>query len=129
MGFGEPHTIEGEKTARRILTKLNMVDEDVLITIRHHDDMDFDFMGNEVLRIIYGSVFDADHFRYGLEREDTFWRMKEKKGVSAETVIHDYAFLPKFKNSWKTKYGKQFGPIFIDFGMAIAKHIEREFST
>lgn len=129
MGWGEPHTIAGEKTSRELLSKLNLVDEDVLTAIRHHDDMNYDFGGNETLRIIYGSVFDADHFRYGLERADTFWNMKQKRGVLPQEVIHDYAFLPPFRNTWKTKYGKIVGPQFVDYGMAIAKHIEDKFSN
>ncbi len=54
--------------------------------------------------------------------------MKEKKGKSAEDVIHDYAYLPAYRNSWRTDYGKKVGPKYIDFGLAIAKHIEDYFT-
>lgn len=128
LGFGEDHMIKGEKTAIVILQKCEIDNPLVLTVVRNHDHIDFDSEGNEDLEIIFGSVFDADHFRYGLEREDTFWRMKEKKGKPPEEVIHDYQFLPPYRDAWRTTYGKEAGPKFIDFGMAIAKHIEESFS-
>lgn len=127
-GFGEIHMIEGEKTARKFLEQTKLADEAVLLVIKNHDHIDFDTAHNQDLEIIFGSVFDADHFRYGLERADTFWRMKEKQGVPVEKVIHDYAYLPQYRNAWRTQYGKKIGPQLIDFGMAIAKHVEKTFT-
>ena len=126
-GFGEDHMIEGEQTAIRLLEKVGISVKIITETVRHHDHADFKPTQN-ILQIVYGSVFDADHFRYGLEREDTFWKMKEKIGVSPEDVIHDYKFLPPLRNAWKTHYGKEVGPKLIDFGLAVAKHIEKKFS-
>lgn len=130
LGYDEEHMIEAEKTTRRILKEHNIKDEwinTIALAVRNHDHIEFN-PDNERTRIVFGSVFDPDHFRYGLEREDTFWRMKEKKGVQPEEVIHDYKFLPAFRDSWKTKLGKELGPKFIDFGMAIAKGVEERFS-
>ena len=129
LGFEDNHMIEGEKTTRRILHQAGFMDDTVATVVRNHDYTDFDPGEDKILSIVFGSVFDADHFRYGLEREDTFWRMKEKRGKSAADVIHDYQWLYLYRNAWRTEYGKSVGPEFIDFGIAIAKHIEEIFSS
>ena len=54
--------------------------------------------------------------------------MKEKRDVPPESVIHDYQFLPPYRNSWKTKLGKEIGPGIIDFGLSVAKEVEKRFS-
>ena len=128
LGFGRKHQDEGEKTARQILTDCSLLNEKVLSVVLNHDEPDY-LPGNDIeLQIIYGSLFDADHFRWGLEREDTFWEMKQGRGVTPKQVIHDYAFLPPLRNIWKTQYGQEVGPKYIDFGLAIAQHIEQMFS-
>ena len=55
--------------------------------------------------------------------------MKEKRGMPASEVIHNYEWLPQYRNVWRTNYGKKVGPKFIDFGLAIARHIEEAFSS
>ncbi len=130
LGFGEDHMIKGEETTRLILNKSGINEgwiDVIALAVRNHDHIDFNPRG-EVERIVFGSIFDPDHFRYGFEREDTFWRMKEKRGISPEKVIHDYQFLLPFRDSWKTNMGKKIGPKIIDFGLAIAREIERRFS-
>ena len=128
LGFGEEHMIKGEETANKLLVQVGIDNKKVSKVVRQHDNTNFKAEDDLELEISYGSVFDADHFRYGLEREDTFWRMKEALGKSTEEVIHDYKFLPPIRNAWKTRYGKNIGPELIDFGLAIAKHIEEKFS-
>lgn len=131
LGFGEDHMIAGGKTTRLILRESGIKDgwiNIIALVVRNHDLIEFN-PGDETTRIVFESIFDPDHFRYGFEREDTFWRMKEKRGVPPEKVIHDYQFLPPFRNAWKTKLGKEIGPKIIDFGMAIAREIERRFSV
>ena len=124
--------MEGEKTAKLILEG-NDLGENMAKTIakvvRHHDDINFDAGGNTELSVAYGCVFDSDKFRFGLERQDIFWRMKKAKGVSVAEVIHDYKFLPPLRNVWHTKYGRKVGPKLIDFGLAVAKYIESTFSS
>ena len=67
-GFGEDHVIEGAKTARVILEKVGQVDETVITVVRNHDDMNYDTGNDLILSLVFGSIWDADHFRYGLER-------------------------------------------------------------
>lgn len=128
LGYGEDHMIQGAETAKKILESAGVDFPEVIEVVANHDKLTFAAAGNEDVEIIFGSVFDADHFRYGLEREDTFWRMKEKKGSSAPEVIHDYEYLPKYLHAWRTSYGKEVGPQFIEFGLAIAKHVEETFA-
>ena len=130
LGYGEDHMVEAEKSARLILRESGISKkyiEAIALAVRNHDHIDFN-PEDETTRIVFGSIFDPDHFRYGFEREDTFWRMKEKKGVPPEKVIQDYQFLPPFRNAWKTKLGKEIGPKIIDFGMAVALEVEKRFS-
>jgi len=129
IGYGEDHMIEAENTTRLILGESGIREEwiEVIATaVRHHDHIEYNPDDNTT-RIVFGSIFDPDHFRYGFEREDTFWRMKEKRGAQPGEVIHDYQFLPPFRNAWKTKLGRQIGPKIIDFGLAIAQEVERRF--
>ncbi|KKU92242.1 MAG: hypothetical protein UY21_C0003G0018 [Microgenomates group bacterium GW2011_GWA1_48_10] len=128
LGYGEEHMVEGEKTATRILSQAGISNPLVPIIVRNHDHIDFNPSDDPQLSVVFGSIWDADRFRYGLEREDTFWRMKQQKGVSPEKVIHDYQFLPPLRDAWRTKYGREYGPKYIDFGIAVAKHIEGVFS-
>ena len=128
LGFGEDHMVNGADTAIRILAAVGIKGNVVATVVRNHDHMNFS-PTDQLLEIVFGSVFDADHFRYGLEREDTFWRMEEKKGKEASEVIHDYKFLPAYIHVWKTNYGKEVGPKYIEFGLAVAKHVEKTFSV
>ncbi len=129
LGFGDDYMQKGAETARRFLEQLHMMDESVIEVIRNHDRIEFDTRGDRDLEIIFGCVFDADHSRYGLERADTFWRMKEKQGKSPEATIHDYAYLPQYRKAWRTYWGQQIGPALIDYGLAIAKHVEEVFTS
>lgn len=128
LGYGLEHVIEGEKSTRQIMEGLGIQNNNVLMIVRNHDDLGFRPEGNEDLRVAFGSVFDPDKFRFGLEREDTFWRMKQKRGKTPSEVIHDYAFLPPYEHCWHTKYGKEVGPVFVQFGLAIARHVEQTFA-
>ncbi len=127
-GFEKNHAIEGSKTAKLILNKCSIKDDFVPDIILHHDEKEFAGLNNVEFDIPFGSIFDADHFNYGLERKESFWTMKEKRGMPPEEVIHDYKFLYEYRNAFKTSFGKKAGPRFIDFGIKIAKHIEQKFS-
>lgn len=130
LGFGEIHMIEGEKSTRKILNKYKEFTKYIDITaktVRNHDVVDFK-NDDKNLEFFQGIVFDADHFRYGLERDTTFWRMKEALGIKPEEVIHDYKFLPPLLCAWKTKWGKTNGSKFIKLGLKIAEEIEKKFS-
>lgn len=128
LGLGEEHMIEGEKTAQRFLEKYGLNDTDITKTVRFHDIPEYFPEGSEEYKIIYGSVYDADHLRYGLEREKDFWDMKERKGVKPSDVIHDYQWLYKFVDSWKTDFGKDVCRKYVKYALAIAEHVESVFS-
>lgn len=130
LGFGKEHMIQGEKTARKILSEYNLNNEDkedVVKTIRYHDDVNYDPEGFDEFKIVFGSVFDADHLRYGLEREGDFWDKEQRRGTKPTEVIHDYKWLYSLKGAWKTEYGKNVGKKLIDYAIAISEHIEMTF--
>jgi len=131
LGWDEKHAVVGAETAQEILKNCTISEEYiafVVTAVRYHDDPDFyPSQDDLILRIAHGAVFDSDKFRFGLEREDSFWDMKKSKGVTPEDVIHDYKFLYPLENAWKTTLGKDLGEKYWKLGMAIAKHVESTF--
>ncbi len=127
LGFGEIHMIVGEKTAKEFLNLLGVKNKNVLEIVRNHDINNYKVSAKSN-DVAFGSVFDADHFMYGWEREDIFWKRGEQKNIPESEIIHDYQFLYPVRNAWRTSYGKKVGPQLIDFGLSIAKHIEIQFS-
>lgn len=128
LGPGEEHMIQGAKTAEILLRKNLIFNVNIVKTVEHHDDPSYQPVGSDEFKIIFSSVFDADHLRYGLEREKEFWEMKKRKGVKPEDVIHDYKWMVPYLNSWKTNYGKRVCKKWISYGYAIAKHVEEKFA-
>lgn len=120
----EEHMEKGAETAIRMLKKHNLYDENIIEAIRYHDLFDYVPEGSEEYKIIFGSLFDADHLRYGLERESDFWNREERKGTKPEDVIHDYQWLYPLRDVWKTRYGKNVCKKYIEYAIAIAEHIE-----
>lgn len=127
-GGGEGHMIEGARRAQQILTKLNIEDNIVIKVVRNHDKLDFEAKGDEILEVVFGAVFDADHFRYATEREEEFWMRKERQGMPPQEVIHYYQKVSPLRDAWWTNYGKKVGPKLIDYALAVSKHVEKVFS-
>ncbi|NIO44139.1 MAG: hypothetical protein GTN36_01095 [Candidatus Aenigmarchaeota archaeon] len=126
-GFKKEHAIEGSKVAKEILARCSIEDEYIPQIIMRHDEIDLFSIGDVEFDVPFQSNFDADHILWGLEREESFWRAKEKHNIPPEEAIHDYQYLSSLRNSFKTQHGKKIGPKFVDFGIAISKHIERTF--
>jgi hypothetical protein len=83
-----------------------LADEDITKTVEHHDDPKYFPEGTEEFKIVFGSIYDADHLRFCLEREKDFWEMKQSKGSFPEDVITDFKWLPDYQDAWKTGFGK-----------------------
>lgn len=124
----EDHMEKGAEVARELLEKYDLFDEDITEAIRYHDYPEYTPEGNEEYKILYGALFDADHLRWGTERENDFWDMKERKGMKPEEVIHDYQWLYPLRNAWKTEYGKRVCKEYVEYAIAIAEHIEKIYS-
>lgn len=127
LGLKE-HMETGFETAGKMLAEYNLLDRDIVEAIRYHDIIDYIPDGSEEYKILFGSLFDADHLRWGVERENDFWDMKKRRGVIAKDVIHDYQWLYPLRNAWKTEYGKNVCKAYIEFAIAIAEHIGEVFS-
>jgi hypothetical protein len=128
-GFGKEHAIEGSNVAKEILTTCSIEDDYIPQIIARHDEIDLFSIGNVEFDVPFQSNFDADHILWGLEREESFWKSREKHNISPKEAIHDYQYLFPLRNSFKTLHGKVIGPQFIDFGIEISKYIERIFSS
>ncbi len=123
------HAVEGEKTARKILKENRLLDENILLTVLHHDEFEYKpDKSNVELKIIFGSVYDIDKLRYGTEREKDFWLMEQRKGIAPEEAIHDYNFLFPILDSWHTHFGKKVCRQYLVYALEISKYIESKFS-
>jgi hypothetical protein len=128
-GFGKEHAIEGSKVAKELLTRCSIKDDYIPQIIMRHDEIDLFSIGDVEFDVPFQSVFDVDHILWGLEREESFWKSREKRSIPPKEAIHDYHFLMPLRNSFKTKHGREIGPKFIDFGIEISKHVEKTFSS
>ena len=127
-GFGKEHSIKGSKVAKELLRECSIEDDYIPQIIMRHDEIDLFSIGNIEFDVPFQSNFDADHILWGLEREESFWRSREKRNIHPKEAIHDYQYLFPLRNSFKTQRGKVIGPQFIDFGIDISKHIEKMFN-
>jgi len=128
-GFGKEHAIEGSKVAKDLLARCSIEDDYIPQIIARHDEINLFSVGNVEFDVPFQSNFDADHILWGLEREESFWKSREKRNIPSKEAIHDYKYLFPLRNSFKTQRGRTIGPQFIDFGIEISEHIERIFSS
>lgn len=73
-------------------------------------------------------LYDADKFRWGPENfTQTVWSMVSYMDVSVDIFMKHYprgmAFLRKIRETFRTTTGKQYGPQFIDIGVAIGNDL------
>ena len=87
--------------------------------------------------LVSGCLYDADKFRWGPDNfTDTLWCMVFHRNPTLAEFLASYPqgldSLHRIKNTFRTTTGRQYGPQFIDIGIAIGedllKVIESEFS-
>ncbi len=125
---GPVHMSEGANTAEILLKKYNLFDENIVLAISIHEKLEYKIENNNELEVIYGAIYDADHFMYGYERETTFWYKEKQKGATPKEAIKAYDWLYAYENSWKTRYGKNIGPELIRFGLWISEGVGKCFT-
>jgi hypothetical protein len=126
------HAIKGAETADRILRAYPLIPDEithVCAAIRNHEA----FAHLECLpalqgRIISNCLYDADKFRWGPDNfAHTIWDMVGFFNPPLDTFISRYpkgmALLKKIRGTFRSGTGKQYGPQFIDMGLAIGDEL------
>ena len=89
------------------------------------------FVAEMGTKLVSDSLYDADKFRWGPDNFTvTLWLLIESAGLSLERLYHSFIEkmegIKKIKKTFRTKTGQQYGPEFIDKGIAIGNEIYRE---
>lgn len=126
------HAIIGACRARNILMKYPLshpVIEEICLAIRNHEA----FRETKTPATVKGTLtsdalYDADKFRWGPDNfTDTIWAMLSFYNPPLSSFIQTYPenmrSLAKIKNTFRTPTGKQYGPQFIDMGIAIGNEL------
>lgn len=137
------HAVKGAEAAREKLAGDRFLDEEsidrVAFAIANHEAFK-DFQQSESLEhdIIAGSLYDADKFRWGPDNfTHTVWKMIEVAPPPLSKFVRLYPqaleYIAAIKTTFRTSVGRQYGPQFIDTGLAIGRallnRMESEFAA
>ncbi|HIJ56076.1 MAG TPA: HD domain-containing protein [Deltaproteobacteria bacterium] len=130
----DEHARVGSDTANQILHDYPFAPdeiEDISLAIRNHEA----FKSTAPLKTDEGTLlsdclYDADKFRWGPDNfTDTVWRMVSFSKTPFDKFVRYYPkgmkSLGKIKTTFRTDTGKQYGPQFIDLGIAIGEALYR----
>jgi len=79
-------------------------------------------------QLLSDALYDADKFRWGPDNfTETLWAMLASRGIPLQTLLSQFLpgleGIPKIRESFRTPTGREYGPDFIDRGLAIGKRI------
>jgi len=79
-------------------------------------------------RIVSGSLYDSDKFRWGPDNfTTTVWGMVEGLDPSIETFLAHYPagmeYIERIRSTFRTPTGRAYGPQFIDMGLYIGREL------
>ena len=126
------HAREGAVYARQLLVDYPFSDgeiSDMAAAIANHEAFGSPLeMDTQAGRILSGSLYDSDKFRFGPDNfTHTVWDMVTVSGVSMERFAALYPrgieFLKKIRETFRTPTGQIYGPQFIDIGIAIGEEL------
>lgn len=126
------HSKHGADYARAVLENYSLSYdeiEDVCRAIQNHEA----FKSNVTIdtpegALISDCLYDADKFRWGPDNfTDTLWDMVSFLNPPLSKFMARYPqgmeSLEKIKNTFRTETGKQYGPQFLDLGLAIGRKL------
>ena len=126
------HARAGAAAAENILTEFGFSDRetaDMCRAIANHEAFG-DNHGSDTHAgdLLSDCLYDADKFRWGPENfTQTVWSMVNYMDISMETFMAHYprgmAFLKKIRGTFRTSVGREYGPQFIDLGVAIGNDL------
>ena len=128
----QDHAVRGSIEAEKILSKLGMdlcERQYIADAIRNHEAFQETFDRNDAAgQLVSDALYDADKFRWGPENfTTTLWLMVESHHTPPEALHRTFKEkmkgIEKIKETFRTPTGKQYGPEFIDQGIAIGNAI------
>ncbi|MDL2269231.1 HD domain-containing protein [Desulfosarcina sp. OttesenSCG-928-A07] len=128
------HAEKGAETTRRIISSFSFQDTEVdaiCLAIRNHEAFTrLTPPATDLERLISDCLYDADKFRWGPDNfSHTLWDMTELASPSITTFAHHYpqgmVVLEKIRETFRSCTGQQYGPQFINIGLAIGADLYR----
>jgi hypothetical protein len=132
------HAERGANTAAGILTSFPIRDDErvgIAGAIRNHEAFrPFRTETGPGKSLLSDALYDADKFRWGPDNfTETLWAMVIPRGIPLRKLLP--RFLPgleglrKIRESFRTATGREYGPDFIDRGLAIGLRLHRELTA
>lgn len=132
------HAFKGAETASRTLQSYPLTADEIThicAAIRNHEAFaHLECLPNLQGRTISNCLYDADKFRWGPDNfTHTIWDMVGFFNPPLKTFISRYpkgiALLKEIRGTFRSGTGKQYGPQFIDMGIAIGNELFQEILT
>ncbi len=129
------HAERGARETRRLLAAFPLRDDEldeIAQAIGSHEAFRPErAAASPAAQLLADALYDADKFRWGPDNfTETLWAMVAPLGVRLEALIPK--FLPgldgirKIRESFRTPTGREYGPDFIDRGLAIGQRLFAE---
>lgn len=126
------HAIEGADYARKVLQSYPFAQDeivDICYAIRNHEAFQPKVSINTIEgALVADCLYDADKFRWGPDNfSNTLWDMVAYYNPPLSDFLNRYPKgmegLAKIKLTFRTRTGQQYGPEFIDIGIAIGEEL------
>ncbi len=127
------HSIKGAAYAKKILKQYPFAHEeieDIWKAIHNHEAFKAETAAINTRRgaLVSDCLYDADKFRWGPDNfADTVWEMVLFRNPPLAKFVDHYPKglegIAKIKSTFRTKTGQQYGPQFIDIGLAIGEEL------
>lgn len=106
--------------------------EEICLAIANHEAFGVhDRKTGQADILLSDCLYDADKFRWGPENfTRTVWKMLSYRDIPVDVFMKHYPrgmeFLKRIKDTFRTHTGQQYGPGFIDLGVAIGDELYKE---
>ncbi len=126
------HAAAGAAFARQVLGHYPFAShdiEEICLAIANHEAFGRHERGSSSEALLLSDcLYDADKFRWGPENfTRTVWKMLAYRDIPVEVFMEHYprgmAFLKKVRQTFRTPAGREYGPQFIDLGVAIGDEL------
>jgi hypothetical protein len=126
------HATRGAEEAERLLTAFSLrIDECVSIAgaIRNHEAFRPCLVtAGPAAQLLSDVLYDADKFRWGPDNyTETLWSMVAPSSIPMQALLPRFLSglegIRKIRDSFRTPTGREYGPDFIDRGLAIGERL------
>ena len=129
------HAQKGAKEAARIMADLSFPKSDIRAVrraVRNHEAFkSVETFASQTDAMVSGCLYDADKFRWGPDNfTETIWRMVSFYKIPLSVLIERFPGsmekLAAIKPTFRTHFGKLYGPQIVDTGLAMGREIMAE---